>query len=100
MRSIDVGGGDTFVIVTTRCPCCGVEVDRATNVDPEFGGIGPRVGDFSICFHCGALLNYNDDLTLRTSTAEEQVKLFEQSPEAYSILQKIRWGILNEANQR
>lgn len=45
----------THVTPTTECPCCGTEVDRATNVR---GRGGPQAGDIFICVQCGAINSF------------------------------------------
>jgi hypothetical protein len=46
---------------TDHCPECGYEVDRATEVT---GDSLPAPGDISICFKCGAFLQFSSDMAL------------------------------------
>lgn len=61
----------------SNCPECGRFLDAASGV---IGGnqpakCQPRVGDISICFCCGVLLKYGENLQLRRLTEEEIVAL-------------------------
>lgn len=41
------------------CPNCSYVLDAET---PIFGGRGPRPGDYSVCFSCGACLQFDRNL--------------------------------------
>ena len=52
----------------SKCPHCGYVMDRTTGL---MGPEAPKPGDYSICFQCYDWSTYQDDLSLRTITAEE-----------------------------
>ena len=55
------------------CPACGKKLDAATKLNDTDQ---PRAGDFSICFHCGVYLRFNEDsTTLRVATVDDFRKL-------------------------
>lgn len=54
------------------CPHCGQRFECATALQQE-GGPGP--GDVSICWTCGELAMFDDEMRLRAPTAEEAVIL-------------------------
>lgn len=47
------------------CPICKYKFDMATSL-PGQKDVGPRPGDFNICFNCSGWLRFNDDMSLRT----------------------------------
>ena len=57
-------------IPASVCRVCGYRVDMATAVD------APRVdpGDISICFRCGHIAVFAEDLSLRGLTPEERAE--------------------------
>lgn len=60
---------ETFRTPKRAAPCCGKVLDAATGTDR------PSPADVSVCFECGSLLVFNDDLTLRILTAPELAAL-------------------------
>lgn len=57
------------------CPC--PRCDRV--IDAASGPTRPRKDDVSICIYCGAMLFFNEDLTLREATPEEERTALENS---------------------
>lgn len=55
-----------------RCPSCDGIVDAHTPSDPKDSDAVPGPGDLSICFECGEVLAFNDDMSLRLGTEEER----------------------------
>jgi hypothetical protein len=53
------------------CPSCGSELNAATGP----AGLPPDPGDISVCYDCGEILTFNDDLTSRKLTAREMIDL-------------------------
>lgn len=51
----------------TRCPTCKGELNAASTGNK----IAPRPDDISICWHCGAVLLFNHDLTMRLPSKRE-----------------------------
>jgi hypothetical protein len=68
------------------CPHCGVPVDAATPEDIMNEGRKPSPKDLSICFTCGGMCVYQDDLTLRALTDEELEKIKEKDLRTYKIM--------------
>ena len=62
----------TTSIQTQRntCPGCGRVNDLATHAG-EINAGGPQPGNLSICFQCGHLAMFCDDMSLRELTDEE-----------------------------
>ncbi len=60
------------------CPTCRAIVDARTPI----GTVAPRApdaGDIGICFYCGAVNIYTDDLQLRSPTPDE-LAVLQQNP--------------------
>jgi ribosomal protein L40E len=66
------------------CSRCGNHFDRATSATPT--APKPLPGSVSICYRCGALGIFNDNLTVRRPTPEELEEL-EQSEKVQRVLQ-------------
>jgi hypothetical protein len=60
-------------MIPSACPSCGKVLDAATH--PTADDIRPKVGDISICFYCGNLMAFGDELTLRKLTDAESNQL-------------------------
>lgn len=65
----------TEIFAPIVCPHC----KRMNDVTSGFDGTAPRVGDASICFACGEVSTFGDDLYLRKPTMEESAK-FSKDP--------------------
>lgn len=55
----------------SKCPHCHHRFDRASDVTKDRHS--PSPGDFSVCINCGGLGIFNDDLTVRKATRQEEV---------------------------
>ena len=64
---------DTHRHRPTSCPGCGNKLDASSGND----GVPPKAGDASLCWYCGALLLYREDLTLRPMSTLEKVEHLE-----------------------
>jgi hypothetical protein len=53
----------------TDCPNCGKKLDAATCVTDD--GARPSPDDLTICFYCGHLMAFADDLSFRKLTDDE-----------------------------
>lgn len=60
----------TYRHQATTCPGCAKKLDASSGAD----GVAPKPGDCSICWYCGAMLLYQEDLTLRPMTNAEKVE--------------------------
>jgi hypothetical protein len=79
-------------LLLTVCPECG---DKHETQSIE-GGSPPRSGDFSICFNCGEITRYADDLSLRRLTLPE-VRMITPEMRA-SAAQIVRRGRIRHRN--
>lgn len=68
----------------STCPHCGYSMDRAAPVGDDAGA--PDPGDTSICFGCGEILIFDEQLTLRAMTRLEMRRLHVDDPEAWDTL--------------
>lgn len=64
----------TFDMTRCKCTACDAPMDRATDV-----GLGddtqPEPGDSSLCFYCGHIMVFADDLSVRDPTADEMLQI-------------------------
>jgi len=49
----------------TPCPTCGYTMDSASSLNPDDAAHPPTPGDYSVCFECGELLEFDADLKFR-----------------------------------
>jgi hypothetical protein len=56
----------TTGVPRSSCPNCGKLFELAS------GPVKPSAGDFTICICCATCLKFNDDLTVRRLTPQEQ----------------------------
>lgn len=59
------------------CPQCGAPNDMATSWG---GDDSPEPGDVSLCVGCGTVLVFNDDMSSRKPTPDEEVEIFLAMP--------------------
>jgi len=57
-------------VPASACLNCGIINDACTNLDED---ARPDPGDFTICFKCGHLMVFADDLSLRKPTDAEML---------------------------
>lgn len=55
-----------------KCPSCGDEITASTGVN---GATLPKPGDITVCFNCGHVAAYADDLTIRALNDAEMVEI-------------------------
>lgn len=74
------------------CPTCGYELDAATNLVSIYDrSTTPNKGDFSLCFKCGEILVFAEDLSLHLATLDELMAADSTNHSQLShIQQKIR----------
>ena len=70
-----------------ECPTCKRRIDAAGTEDEQ--SVGPTPGDLTICFHCLAVMVFNDDLTLRLIEKEEYNGLPDESKREIELQQHI-----------
>jgi hypothetical protein len=66
----------TTDVPSAKCVRCGYTMDQATSAYEERK---PDAGSVSICYSCGLIRIFADDLTLRDPTPEEQ-RLIDNDP--------------------
>lgn len=69
----------------TQCLKCRTKLEATTAV--KSGPPGPTPGALSICWYCGALAVFDEDLQLRELTADERATLAE--PDLAEFLQRL-----------
>jgi hypothetical protein len=63
---------DNYRVPGSKCLNCGEDL---TGAAPVGGGRGPQPGDISMCFDCGHIQAFGDNLVLRQLTSEEVVEI-------------------------
>lgn len=58
----------TTQVPECTCPCCGYKLSAATPVE---GTHNPRPGDVSVCLNCGHMLQFTDNLSVKSVTEDE-----------------------------
>lgn len=81
-------------VVTTltedhECPGCGAVLNAATGTDSESV---PREGDISVCYKCGSLLEFNEDLSVRLLDSSDMKKLDWETVEELEKIQEFIRG--------
>lgn len=64
--------GEPRRLVPSKCLSCGSKNDAATSVDGDYS---PEPDAITVCFHCGHIMSYDDELRLRELTREEQIEI-------------------------
>lgn len=62
----------TSTMPPAMCPTCAKKLNRASS---DSTTDGPNPGDVTVCLHCGAILAFKDDMSLRVFTDEERETL-------------------------
>jgi len=57
----------TTKTIDNTCPCCSRDINAASSID---GDHRPEPGDVSICGYCGAILEFNTDLSLKVASTD------------------------------
>jgi hypothetical protein len=55
----------TTMTAVNHCPSCSEKLDAATGHDGQ--GI-PEAGDISVCFYCGTVLQFGENLTVHVAS--------------------------------
>lgn len=61
-----------FIENKPLCPSCNERLDGASNAE-EDEDIEPKPRDITVCIYCGSLLIFNQDMSLRVGTIEQDV---------------------------
>lgn len=70
-------------ILKPQCPNCNVILDKATGLEEKDI---PSKGDYSICLHCGEILIFDDNLSVRKPTFYEITYLMNNNSKTLLIL--------------
>lgn len=68
-----------------RCPECNGKTDAATSIEGDYK---PSGGDISLCFHCGAINQFSNDLSIVPIEAGLMEHIKEDDPENYKMIMK------------
>lgn len=71
--------GDDHDTGPMACLACGDVLDRAREIANKIEGNPPTPGEFSICFHCGHIMAFNELLNFRELTEEEVLEIASNS---------------------
>jgi hypothetical protein len=55
------------------CPHCGAKLDASTELGED--DAAPIPGDYSMCLHCGCILIYKPDMTMRRAELEDLAEM-------------------------
>lgn len=77
----------------TQCPECGTFVNMHTAVNAD-KYIAPEEGDISLCFTCGSINCFDEDIQLRKATDEE---ISDITPDNMETIRKVQ-EFINEKN--
>ncbi len=59
-------------IVESKCPTCGKKLNAAKALEEQST---PVAGDISICFYCGSILSFQEDLSMKRMDIDELLSL-------------------------
>lgn len=84
-------------IIELRCPKCGDQHDRASNFTDFDEAMGfdpqpPKPGDLNVCFNCGSLAAYTQELELVLLTEPELESLTPRQKARLKKMQKLIKG--------
>ena len=68
-----------------RCPECNGKTDAATSIEGDYK---PSNGDISLCIHCGAINQFDSDLTIVPIEEGLLENIEETDPENYRMIMK------------
>jgi hypothetical protein len=67
-----------------KCPSCKTELDEATCITDE--NARPEAGDISICFSCGEINQFDNDLNLVILPSSKLTRIRLENPEDYELI--------------
>lgn len=79
-----------------KCRSCGHNLSKHTTVNEDPKGAKPSENDLSVCFGCGALSKFDEQLNLVPLTPEELIALDAENPETSDLLIRTRELIYNK----
>ena len=83
----DLEDGEYKIAGDAKCPVCGTPLPLASAIQ---GDHEPKPGDLSLCIHCAAYLEMDDDLNLKVFPTEQ---LLELPDETRMLLTRARLAI-------
>ena len=75
-----------------HCPACNKELDATTSIQDE--SLLPKPGNLSICFYCGDMSEFDDNLDLRSLSQEQKAEIKKEDPETWDLLTKASSAII------
>lgn len=75
-------------IVESKCPRCHKEVDSAENFEDET--LAPKEDDVTVCIYCQAVLQFNEDLSLREASTEAIAECMTEISIIQNAITKVR----------
>lgn len=81
---------DSTAIPVSECPTCHYRMDRTSAASGE--GI-PRKGDISVCFKCGAVMQFDENLKMISLGEDALLDLKMKYPKEYGELRKVQSAI-------
>lgn len=79
----------TANLPSCACPVCGYQTDCASRVVNVSGDSGaPRPGDLTLCFKCGEILIFDEDLKSRTACLDDLLGMDDAQSAVLDRLQK------------
>ena len=78
---------------TLKCPSCGSKNDGATLVEGA-ESISPKDGDLGVCFYCGTIYAYQDDVTTLKEVSDEELAKYPM--ELLTTVDRARWAIMRK----
>lgn len=83
--------GKTSRTKKSECPQCGCTLDAAT---PMKGGGKPKKDDLTMCYKCGTILCFKEDLSTRKATDTDLMDIEPEDMQTLNKVQKMIRGIL------
>jgi hypothetical protein len=77
--------------MTSSCLCCGANLNKATGVNSKQM---PELGDYSVCFYCASIGQFDASFNLIQLTASQIQTLARQDKKTYEIILNVQNRIL------
>lgn len=71
-------------VPSCTCSKCGAKLNQATSTTELFAA--PKCGDISICFYCGNVGIYQQDLSVETMNEEQAAYVRDRLPKVYAAI--------------
>ena len=87
----------TFDHAGRKCPSCRAELGKSTSIGHEGP---PRKGLMSVCAYCAVVLVYDSPASFHAITAEEEMKLDDETSDKLSTLQSAVKAVMRQKGQK